>query len=150
MSDNWLRLIPTEPGWVPSAAQAAAATALLRSLAPNADEIEAVSHPDVVFVDAGANFERVGCSVCGEDLSLDWWQERISVASDDAFRSLTIRTPCCDVSVSLNDLSYDWPQGFARFELEAMNPGRGKLSAEELGDLAETLGAEVREIWTHI
>jgi hypothetical protein len=58
--------------------------------------------------------------------------------------------PCCDALVSLNDLTYDWPVGFARFELEAWNPQRGWLTDEELLQLSTVLDCQVRQIMAHI
>jgi hypothetical protein len=58
--------------------------------------------------------------------------------------------PCCGAATSLNDLVYEWPQGFARWALEIMNPGRGFLTDEEIERLARTVGHPLREIRTHI
>jgi hypothetical protein len=42
-----------------------------------------------------------------------------------------------------------WPQGFARWWLEARNPDRGKLQPEELAELESAVGHPLREVWTH-
>jgi hypothetical protein len=47
-----------------------------------------------------------------------------------AFEDLAVRTPCCHTDTTLNELDYDWPAGFARFVLEARNPGRYPVEAE--------------------
>ena len=71
-------------------------------------------------------------------------------AFEAGFATLTVTVPCCGGQVSLNDLRYDWPCGFARFELEAWNPNRDRLTADELAQLAAALGCEVRQILAHI
>ncbi|OLZ69501.1 hypothetical protein AV521_18505 [Streptomyces sp. IMTB 2501] len=46
----------------------------------------------------------------------------------------------------MNDLAYDWPCGFARFEISIWNPGRSWLSDSELAAVGEALGYPVRQI----
>lgn len=50
--------------------------------------------------------------------------------------------PCCEAIVSLDALHYDWPVGFARFEVSAMNPTRAKyeLDAQDLAEVSAVLG----------
>jgi hypothetical protein len=66
------------------------------------------------------------------------------------FADLGVVTPCCGAATTLNDLNYDWPQGFARWWLQALNPRRGKLEPDELAKLASALGVRLREVWTHV
>jgi hypothetical protein len=54
---------------------------------------------------------------------------------------------CCGALVSLNDLIYEWPAGFARFVLEAMNPNVRDIADDELASLAAILGTPLRKIW---
>jgi hypothetical protein len=44
----------------------------------------------------------------------------MDAAERDHFTDLTIVTPCCGTHTTLNDLVYDWPQGFARWRVEVM------------------------------
>lgn len=62
------------------------------------------------------------------------------------FADLTTTTPCCGASGSLNDLHYEWPAGFARFTLEALNPN-ADLDDQHLLTLESILGCPVRVIW---
>lgn len=71
-------------------------------------------------------------------------------ASETEFRSLLIRSRCCGTTISLNDLDYDCPVGFARYVLEAMNPSSKGLSPSQLTTLGTTLGCAVREIAAHV
>ncbi|WP_158853775.1 hypothetical protein [Streptomyces sp. NRRL F-5650] len=54
--------------------------------------------------------------------------------------------PYCGAETSLNDLVYDWPCGFARFEIDVLYPERGWLDGRELARVAEALGHPVRQI----
>jgi hypothetical protein len=58
--------------------------------------------------------------------------------------------PCCGVATSQDALDYDWPCGFARFEIAVWNPERASFSDEELTAIGNTLGHPVRHIRAHI
>jgi hypothetical protein len=149
VSDDILRLIPTDPDWqAPSGADEAAARHLA-ALLPEPATVEVVRHDEIVFVDAGANFERTACSACGDELGTDWWSEQMSRASLSNFRQRTVTTPCCRTSVDLNDLAYEWPAGFARMELSVLNPGRSWLTEAELADVSAALGRTLRQVFSH-
>jgi hypothetical protein len=47
-------------------------------------------------------------------------------------------------------LDYDWPCGFARFEVAAWNPSRDWFTDDELALFADALGHDVRQIMAHI
>jgi hypothetical protein len=47
-------------------------------------------------------------------------------------------------------LNYDWPQGFARFRIEAKNPNLAKLPEETLHQFEEILGCKTRIILCHL
>jgi len=65
-------------------------------------------------------------------------------------QNLSVTTPCCGHSTTLNDLNYVWPPGFSRFVLEAMNPNVRQTTAEQDEALSEAIGLELRKIWMHI
>jgi hypothetical protein len=152
LSDNWLRLIPTDPTFVPAAPVARRTRELLEQFAPanltgySAREVNAKA---IVFIDAGTNFDSVTCPWCGAAMDIAWWQDSMSVAASSQFNDLLIRTRCCDVTTSLNDLRYEWPQGFARWWLEVMNPATPSLSGEHLDVLGHALGHTLRAIYVH-
>jgi hypothetical protein len=62
------------------------------------------------------------------------------------FRCLRVTTPCCDAVSSLNDVIYDWPAGFARYVLEAVNP-TNDISVTQLARLAQVLSCSLRKNW---
>lgn len=149
MSDDFLRIIPTVPTFVPEAAARAVALAQLRSTFPGADEVSASVEATVVFVDAGANFETVACPRCAQQLAGAWWLAAMDRAAAGGFVDLAVALPCCGAVASLNDLHYAWPQGFARFVIEIRNPGRA-LVAGQLAQLGAVLGCELRVIRAHV
>jgi hypothetical protein len=148
MPDRFLRLIPTDPAWRPDDVALRRAVRALRRLVPDADRVHGRLEDGVVFVDAGENLERVDCPACGAELELDWWTGRLDRASraSGGFGDLGVTTPCCDTRTTLNDLGYVWPAGFASARVEARNPGRGWLTAEERAEVERAIGHPLREV----
>lgn len=137
------RLLPTE-------VKATAATGVVRALCPEADELTTCRYDEVTFIDQGGNFESVCCPACKTVLDTRaWWQQQMEAAYSTRFQVLSTVTPCCSSTVSLNDLEYSWPAGFARFEVRVSNPGRGWLSQEEMAQVSAALGITVRQIMAH-
>ena len=147
MSDAFLRLIAIDPGFVPSPASQLAAAALLREWLPDAQEVTVRVTDHVEFVDQGEDFERVSCGQCG--IGFDDWSAAMTRAAERDFQDLSLVMPCCGTSMSLNDLVYELPAGFARFVLEATNPEVEDLSAEQLDAVSAVLGSPIRRIWAH-
>jgi len=149
MSDNVLKLIPTVPSFLPTKGAQDKARKRLGSFVPIADEIKAIARREVEFIDQGGNFEKVSCPLCGRALDTEWWQEAMGKAAERGFVNLDIQLPCCQKQTSLNELGYDWPAGFARFSLEARNPGVKMLKAEQIRAVEQDLGCQLRVIWAH-
>ncbi|HEX3538836.1 MAG TPA: hypothetical protein VHT75_00205 [Acidimicrobiales bacterium] len=149
MSANLLRLVPTDPAWVPDDLQQARGIKAIRRVCPIAEEISAATTEDIRFVDAGSNFETVRCPGCRTEITYSEWQTGMDEALKSAFNSLDLELPCCGCWTTLNDLEYEWPQGFARWVLTAASPGRLELSDDELSVIAEAVGHDLRQIWAH-
>jgi hypothetical protein len=150
MSDSFLRLIPIDPTYVPDSGAADKARKVLATIVPAASQVTIDVRDEVNFIDQGANFESVGCPVCGASLELDWWQGALEKAMENQCRDLAVAPPCCGKRTSLNDLRYVMPAGFARFSLEAMNPNRDKdLDPQQLQQLESLIGCKLRQIWAH-
>jgi len=162
LSTTIIRLISTNPQYVPDSLSQKRAVAFLKSLPlPNPDpSSEAIAKvtEHVEFVDQGENFERVVCPFCSFELNTEWWHEVMDKAYRERFVDLRITTPCCHTETSLNDLRYEWPAGFARFVLELYEPfsldSEGvyqmlELSQDILQKLEDILGCRLRIVWAH-
>ena len=151
MSDSFIRIIPVEPTFVPTKRAQKAAAAVLRAAAPKADEVSSEADEQITFRDAGGNFDRVGCPACRKEIAVETWQEWMDAAYSDAggFRLAPLITPCCKRATTLNDLDYDMPQGFSRYELRAMNIDK-ELPSTVLKKLEGVLGCKLRVIHQRI
>ena len=150
MSDNWIIVVPEDPDYIPMEDAQDRAVALFRQIAPHADEVrKEVSHK-IRFIDCGANLSRILCPHCRAELETEWWQDLMEEEFEAGFLFREVALPCCGRAGSLRTLSYDWPQGFARFSVEAMNAGIRDLSEEQLAEFARALGCPVLKILQHI
>lgn len=149
MSDNWIIVVPEDATYVPSIEGRRKAVELFRSIAPRADEVKEEASQEVRFIDCGANLERIICPGCGAEIGVDWWQEKMEEEAD-AFPLKRLALPCCGAQRTLADLKYDWPQAFARFSVEAMNPGIRDLTDEQMRAFESVLGCSVRKVLQHI
>ena len=151
MSDNWIALVPEDPGFVPPAETHQPAIAMFQEIAPEADEIEIKLTETIQFFDCGANFEKITCPKCEKELPIDWWQDRMDDDyENNGFRLSEYSAPCCNESIRLDELRYDWPQAFARFGIDAMNPNIGELTDEQRTKFERILGTPLRTIYQHI
>jgi len=150
MSDNWIALIPEDPRFVPDPANQRRARDRFAELTPEADKIEITVSEKVEFFDCGANFERICCPSCGAEIPVAWWQDRMDDDFGDGFKLAIYATTCCGARCTLHELVYEWPQGFGRFALEAMNPNIGKLEERYKREFEEILGTKLRVIYQHL
>jgi hypothetical protein len=154
VSDNYIRLIPTAPTWEPEADAADVATQYVAGLfagsGDTADEVTHEFYGKVAVIDAGVNTESAKCSRCGAPVDLAWVFDVIEQRSDD-LSELDVVLPCCGETSSLNDLEYDWPMGFATFEICVLNGSRDQyqLQLDELERLSSLLGHPVRQVLAH-
>jgi hypothetical protein len=152
MSDNWIILIPENAGFVPLEEKQKLAVEKFREIAPTSDEIEIEKTKEIRFVHCGGNYERILCPVCNKELDMRWWQGKMTedFGADQDFKLNPIKLPCCGAIKTLHELNYQFPQGFARFSLEAMNPGLGKMPNELLAAIESILGCQLRIIYCHM
>ncbi|MET9482066.1 hypothetical protein [Streptomyces sp. NPDC006638] len=155
MSDDILSVIPTDPYWQPDPAAATRTAAMVENLVsgpPDASEvdIDVTWHEMPAFVDCGQNLERIGCPRCGAEIDTEWWGDFMDEHDGDGFTSLAVELPCCRTVTTLDTLEYEWPCGFARFEIAIWNPERARFSDEELTTLAAALGHPVKQVWAHV
>ncbi|WP_067821543.1 hypothetical protein [Actinomadura kijaniata] len=153
MSDFVVSVIPTDPRWQPSPEAADACADLLRALLYPEEpdpEVEIDWYDRVAIVHPHENLQHVTCPRCGREIS-DWFDELAEEAEErEGLTALEATVPCCGARIPLTDLRYDWPCGFARFEIAAWNPERQPLSGADLAALGEALGHPVRQIEAHI
>jgi len=147
VSSNILRLIPVIPTYLPETEAQERARRYLARVLPSSTlvEVSASAHPR--FVDPGGNLESIQCPACRREVSTEWWAEATDRAHAGRFADLSVVVPCCGAHTSLNDLVYVWPAGFARFVLEATDPGITALSKGHVRALETELGCPLREIW---
>ena len=149
MTDHFLVLIPEQPTYVPSPEAQSRAVDALRALVLRATKVEARLCEHVEFIDQGANFEKVLCPACGEDLT-DQWPAWMDEAAKSNFSELSLTPPCCGRATDLNALRYVWPAGFARFALRAQNPAIGGfLALSDLSVVEGVVGCKLRQILAH-
>ncbi|MFK4101373.1 hypothetical protein ACI2L1_15090 [Streptomyces sp. NPDC019531] len=97
-----------------------------------------------------AGLDSVSCPRCGTQLDFPgWWMARMDEAFRDGSASaLAVRVPCCGTDTTLNDLVYNVPSGFARYQVRVWSPNRRVLDDEELAGIGAALGRPVRQIWS--
>ncbi|MFB7051551.1 hypothetical protein ACFCXT_00205 [Streptomyces vinaceus] len=155
MSDDVLSIIPSDPWWQPDRDAVDRVIELVEDLTPGAAdgmdvEIDVTWHDAVTAVDCGGNLERIGCPLCQAAIDSEWWGDLLEAHCEDGFTTLAIEVPCCGGSTALDMLDYDWPCGFARFEIAVWNAERLWFSEDELTALANRLGHPVKQIRAHI
>jgi hypothetical protein len=65
---------------------------------------------------------------------------------EDGFHLHTHALPCCNAKATLNDLTYDFPQSFARWFVAARSSGRAALTAGEISQLETVAGLRLKAI----
>ncbi|MEV0564888.1 hypothetical protein [Dactylosporangium sp. NPDC050588] len=155
MSDFYASAIPTNATWQPTPEAANEAEAYVWRVFPDPDgvqqEVTVEFYDRITAVDAGENLERITCPRCGSDIPVDWYSDLLE-ETEGEFDNLNVTVPCCSAPVPLDTLGFDWPCGFARFEIAVANPARAEcqFNPDELTQLAIILGHPVRQILTHI
>jgi len=149
MSDHFITLIPEDPQFVPDADRQERARTRYREIAPESDEIELVVDATVKLHDAGENFERILCPACRAEIAMSWWTARLHDDYRDGFQMDLYETPCCGARLTLHQLEYDWPMGFGRFAIRALNPRIGRLSEAHKAEFEAILGTPLRVIYVH-
>jgi len=150
MSDSWIIIIPESPDFVPTQDAQQHAVALFWRIAPESEEVKAETTATLRLIDCGENLSQIVCPVCDKELDIYWWQDRMQEEADSGYTLRAMDLPCCHARVSADQLKYDWPQGFSRFSVEAMNPNIGDISEENMREFERLLGCKVRKILQHI
>lgn len=119
---------------------------------PIATEVTVKTPDDIAFVDAGVNQGSARCRACGEELDDGWWAAAMGESYErSAFADRRVVLPCCGTVADLNELDYgDWPVAFARWWVDCLNPGVGRLSEAQVQTLATAIGQPVTVVYRHI
>ena len=151
MSDHFIVLVPRDPRLVPTDEVQRRLVGALNRIAPNAECVTAAASAQIQFFDCGQNFAGISCPHCSSEISVDWWQERMSNDTDGSgFRLDSYEAPCCTLSVNLNELIYDWPQAFGRFNCVVQNPNIGEIGDAAKSELEAAAGFALVPIYQHL
>ena len=143
MSEHFIALTPIDPkAEVPKEGPA------LRDAVANilgTDEVRLKDYGKLQFIDCGQNFNTVSCPSCQSEIGQEQWHTWMDEDwhGEEGFHLHRHQTPCCDHEVTLNDLTYDMPQGFAHWMVSAR---AADLSESTLLDLSELAGTPLRLI----
>jgi hypothetical protein len=156
MSDDVLKLIPADPHFLPAIGAQKVAISALEKLLPEGEMCEAEDYGYVTFIDPGENLEAILCPACDAQLKLygtpeaaenyNWWHSIVDELADGEFEGVSGEMPCCKKTVPLTSLKFNWPGGFARFELWIWNPGIGENLTQEFEAM---LGCNLLQIRAH-
>ena len=159
MSDLYIRVIPADPVWQPTAEAAAGAVEYLAGLFAGPDDgvevVEPVFYERITLIDGGEYMNEVFCPRCGAAMGLDWFWNLLTPGNGGigapTIGDLRVTVPCCDAVVMLPQLRFEGPVGFARFEVSARNWTRQEweLSDEELALIGDILGHPVTQVHAH-
>jgi hypothetical protein len=148
-SGHYLKIIPSNPFFEPSKQQQFNAIQLLISLFVN-NEIKTLLTKKIEFVDQGENFDSVSCNLCGALIDSEEWSVAVENALSDSFNNLSFQTPCCGLVSNLNELNYDMPAGFSKYQMIITDPEYEDYSQnEKILNLQTILGVQVKLIWCH-
>ena len=147
MSTTVLKIIPTNPSFVPDEIQKDKSKDFLTNLYKK-EQIELITTDTIEFIDQGENFDSVSCNLCGQNIEIKDWQYAMDKAYEKQFTNLEFITPCCHKKTSLNDLAYYSTAGFAKFVI-TVSDAQNKIEEKDLNQLQQILGTRVRIIWAH-
>ncbi|GAB3350032.1 hypothetical protein RMN56_02435 [Micromonospora halotolerans] len=155
MSDFYVSLIPTDVNWQPTKEAATEVETYVRRVFPDPDgvqqDVTVEFYDRITVVDAGENIRQITCPRCDQNIPLDWYGDLVE-ETEGEFDSLIVTVPCCETAVALDTLTFDWPSGFARFEIAVANPARTEytFTRDEISAVEAILGHQLRQIVAHI
>ena len=130
MSDNWIALVPEDPRVVPNAAarRRELVIGLPKSLR-RPTKSKSRSRKPLSSLTVGRTLSVSVVHRAAQRFPPIGGKARMDEDSngEDGFKLAAYAVPCCRKKYTLHELAYDWPQGFGRFALDAMNPNIGEL-----------------------
>jgi len=158
MSDVYIRVIPTDPRWQPTAEKATRAAEYIAGLfagpGDHVEQVEPVFHEHITLIDGGEYMQNLFCPRCDATIGLDWFWALLIARNggrrvgEPTVDDLGVAVPCCGAELTMAELRFDGPVGFARFEVSVLNWTRHvwDLSNDELAAVSEILGHPVTQI----
>lgn len=153
MSTDLITFVPKDPMVRLDDATLDAARAWFATLGGRNGEVTSESHEQPHFYDAGGNFGAIGCPKCGETFPIaDWgeWMGEDVSADKQSFNLSTRMMGCCGVSVTLNDLNYEWPMAFGKTALVGRDMDIGIVSEDMRHQAEAVMGTSVTVVYSHI
>jgi hypothetical protein len=153
MSDHWVTVIPQDPWFIPTIQAQQQAAEYFSQIVDDPNCVEVIVHEGVELHDCGCNLAGILCPSCDEFIDEEWWDAWTGEDYDDDRKTHTLtprQLPCCGESYSLQQLIYDFDQGFATFALEAENPNVGELSLEQKATFEQLLSCPIKVIYSHL
>ena len=147
MSSNTLKIISTDPSFLPRKENGENAKILMTKFYPD-KQIEFVTSDTIEFIDQGENFESVSCNLCGHNIEIEYWQKLMETAHEIFFNELSFTTSCCHKINSLNDLNYKSPAGFGKFIIN-ISDAEDKMTLADFKKLQDILGTTLRLVLAH-
>ncbi len=146
MSDQFLVIIPADPN-APLPKSAGALRDALAGIVVT-DEARVKDYGKLQFIDCGENAEAIRCASCGAEIIVETWHAWMDEDwhGEEGFHLHRHDTPCCGRSITLNDLEYHHPQGFARWFVGARADNASDVTAENKRLLEAIAGLELRVI----
>jgi hypothetical protein len=144
-----IRIIPLKPELE---LQKEISVSLIKYLSKEFPNKEIVIQLDstISFVDCGQGFEKVVCPNCGNEISMDYWQETMDKTFKTNFKDLSIKTFCCQTVTDLNSLKYQADCGFAKTIVTVNDPNSKINDSKLLLDLKRISGIDFKIIFAHI
>ncbi len=151
MSDDRVHMFPAEAGTGCNQDNLQDAVAYFRTIAPTAVDVKSWASDHLDFIHCGANFGMICCPTCGREIDAHIWGDWMELGSGENGFTLTQHSmQCCATQHTLHELVYEWPQGFSRCGVSAMNPNIGEVSEEQRKRFELILGCPVRVIYEHL
>ena len=147
MSPTVLKIIPTDPSFVPSITQQEYANDFLSKLF-NKEQIEFTTTDYIEFIDQGENFDSVFCNLCENQIEMEDWQSLMDKAYESQFTNLVFITSCCNKTNSLNHLSYCSAAGFSKFAMKILD-AQSEPTSGQIKNLGQIVGVDLRVVWAH-
>ncbi len=145
MSDSLIIVIPRSPSFEPTVEAARNSRRYLKEQLPGV--LTGIRFcRDTTFMHAGVALDRIWCPLCEASLTHEWFYAAVDVASRSRFRELGVEMPCCRRLGNLNELGWNAPVGFAKFDLYAVNASVPDLTLKQAMDVERILGCGITRI----